>query len=190
MIYIILLLAVDAHVGQHLFEQCILNLKQKGKCVVLVTNALQFVKNSTRIIVLKDGRIDESGTYEQLLHNKRGFTEMIVTMNDTSSSKSSMQSSSSSKTLIADINETILVSNEHSSQEAKDNSTNSPLHDVPLVKEDNTSEQQAMTIDSKVSIKKSASIITVEDMEQGEVGVKVYSKWATAAGGISVGKYS
>ena len=35
------LAAVDAHVGQHLFEECISRLVARGKCVVLVTNALQ-----------------------------------------------------------------------------------------------------------------------------------------------------
>lgn len=33
--------AVDAHVGQNLFEGCILSLRERGACVVLVTNALQ-----------------------------------------------------------------------------------------------------------------------------------------------------
>lgn len=53
--------AVDAHVGQHLFENCIQQLKNRGKCVVLVTNALQFLKQSCNILVLKDGRIVEEG---------------------------------------------------------------------------------------------------------------------------------
>jgi ATP-binding cassette, subfamily C (CFTR/MRP), member 1 len=35
--------AVDAHVGQKLFEGCILPLRQRGACVVLVTNALQVI---------------------------------------------------------------------------------------------------------------------------------------------------
>jgi ATP-binding cassette subfamily C (CFTR/MRP) protein 1 len=35
------LAAVDAHVGQHLYEECVSRLVGRGKCVVLVTNALQ-----------------------------------------------------------------------------------------------------------------------------------------------------
>src|SRR5688572_7173024 len=55
--------AVDAHVGAHLFESCILQLKARGKCVVLVTNALQFLRHSTHIVVLKEGRVSEEGEY-------------------------------------------------------------------------------------------------------------------------------
>ncbi len=52
---------MDAHVGQHLFEECILNLKRLNKIVVLVTNALQFLKHSSNIVVLKDGKVSEEG---------------------------------------------------------------------------------------------------------------------------------
>jgi ATP-binding cassette subfamily C (CFTR/MRP) protein 5 len=55
------LAAVDAHVGQHLFERCILSLKGRGKCIVLVTNALQFLPQCTKIVLLKDGRVAECG---------------------------------------------------------------------------------------------------------------------------------
>ncbi|KAJ1439399.1 pdr transporter [Ochromonadaceae sp. CCMP2298] len=79
--------AVDAHVGQHLFEQCILHLKRQGKCVLMVTNALQFCSKSTHIIVLKDGRVSEAGRYEELLERGGGFSEMISTMQDTGGSK-------------------------------------------------------------------------------------------------------
>ena len=49
--------AVDAHVGQHLFDECVMSLKGQGKCVILVTNALKHVKHATYIVVLKDGKV-------------------------------------------------------------------------------------------------------------------------------------
>jgi ATP-binding cassette, subfamily C (CFTR/MRP), member 1 len=62
------LAAVDAHVGQHLFEKCIYPLtKRRYKCVLLVTNALQFVRYSSTIVVLKDGEIVEKGKYDELV---------------------------------------------------------------------------------------------------------------------------
>ena len=51
------LAAVDAHVGQHLYERCITALAARGKCVVLVTNAVQFLRGATAIAVVKDGQV-------------------------------------------------------------------------------------------------------------------------------------
>ena len=74
------LAAVDAHVGQHLFEKCILNLQKRGKCVIMVTNALQFLPNATRIYVLKDGRVVENGNYNELIAAKGSFASMAGTI--------------------------------------------------------------------------------------------------------------
>lgn len=59
--------AVDAHVGAHIYHQCIRNLQLNQKCVILVTNALQYVKTSDVIIVLKDGQMAETGSYSSLM---------------------------------------------------------------------------------------------------------------------------
>jgi ABC-type multidrug transport system fused ATPase/permease subunit len=80
------LAAVDAHVGQHLFEQSIMTLKRRNKCVILVTNALQFLRSTTSIVVLRDGQIVESGSYEDLLLNGIWLNEMIKTHLDGSNS--------------------------------------------------------------------------------------------------------
>jgi len=172
--------AVDAHVGQHLFEECILNLQRRGKCVVFVTNALQFVKTSSHIVVLKDGHVSECGTYRQLLQSNKGFSEMISTMNDTSSSKAARLSPSPSSSNVVKESETTI--------DAKDTKTAiSPLHG-------NSTAAAVLKVvsadqpDSKVSIKKSASLITEEDRQHGDVGMQIYYIWARAAGGISVGK--
>ena len=55
--------AVDAHVGAHLFERCI-NGMLKGKTRVLVTNQLQYVPATDLVVVLKEGRIVEMGSYQ------------------------------------------------------------------------------------------------------------------------------
>jgi ATP-binding cassette, subfamily C (CFTR/MRP), member 1 len=61
------LAAVDAHVAQHLFDSCIVEtLLAQNKCVILVTNALQFIKDASKIVVLQDGCVVESGTYTEL----------------------------------------------------------------------------------------------------------------------------
>ncbi|KMQ90611.1 multidrug resistance-associated protein, partial [Lasius niger] len=57
--------AVDAHVGKHMFEECI-DKYLRGKTRILVTHQLQYLHNVSRIIVLKDGAIQAEGTYDEL----------------------------------------------------------------------------------------------------------------------------
>ncbi|GAB1868435.1 Multidrug resistance-associated protein [Camponotus japonicus] len=57
--------AVDAHVGKHMFEECI-DKYLHGKTRILVTHQLQYLHNVGRIIVLKDGVIQAEGTYDEL----------------------------------------------------------------------------------------------------------------------------
>ena len=194
--------AVDAHVGQHLFEECILDLQRRGKCVVFVTNALQFVKTSSHIVVLKDGHVSECGTYQQLLQSNKGFSEMISTMSDTSSNSkaSRLSPSPSSSNVLKDLKAdhavrggdtnaaaAMVISSPLHSTSSSSSSTalkiaSSTQQPVPINKDINSDS------DSKVSIKKSASLITEEDRQHGDVGMQIYYTWARAAGGISVGE--
>lgn len=52
--------AVDAHVGKHMFEECVVKYL-RGKTRILVTHQLQYLRNVDRIIVLKDGEIETEG---------------------------------------------------------------------------------------------------------------------------------
>uniref|UniRef100_A0A8C3VTT8 Multidrug resistance-associated protein 4 n=1 Tax=Catagonus wagneri TaxID=51154 RepID=A0A8C3VTT8_9CETA len=56
--------AVDAGVGRHLFEQCIRQALHK-KITVLVTHQLQYLKDTSQILILKDGKIMKKGTYAE-----------------------------------------------------------------------------------------------------------------------------
>ncbi|XP_046996198.1 ATP-binding cassette sub-family C member 5-like isoform X2 [Schistocerca americana] len=68
--------AVDAHVGAHIFEKCILT-ALKDKTVLLVTHQVQFLSRCDKIYVLKDGRILEEGTHEELMASEKEYSIMI-----------------------------------------------------------------------------------------------------------------
>lgn len=57
--------AVDAHVGKHMFEECI-DRFLRGTTRILVTHQLQYLHTVDRIIVLKDGQIHAEGSYDEL----------------------------------------------------------------------------------------------------------------------------
>ncbi|KAJ3028172.1 UNVERIFIED_CONTAM: hypothetical protein HDU68_002318 [Siphonaria sp. JEL0065] len=68
--------AVDAHVGRHLFDNCIKG-SLKSRTRLLVTHQLHFLPECDYIFYLKDGAILEQGTYSELLGNKGEFATMI-----------------------------------------------------------------------------------------------------------------
>ena len=210
-----------------------MQLKRRGKCVVLVTNALQFLKQSDFIVVLKEGRVVESGSYDDLLRSKLGFTEMIATMKDTSSGSTAAGAAGASDAIaVGESNSTASGVLKLSTTSAKsthggagagtdieedvphqdtqqDNAAHDPKSAADADGEAADGEaadgeaadgeatdgeaadgEESVEDDSKVSLKKSAQLITQEDREVGNVSWRVYLKWAMAAGGIYVGKWS
>ena len=71
--------AVDSHVGKHIFEQVIgPRGLLKNKTRILVTNSVAFLNQMDYIVVMKNGRISEAGSYKELLANKGFFTEYLM----------------------------------------------------------------------------------------------------------------
>ena len=71
--------AVDSHVGKHIFEQVIgPRGLLKNKTRVLVTNSVAFLDQMDYIVVMKNGRISEAGSYKELLANEGYFTEYLM----------------------------------------------------------------------------------------------------------------
>ncbi|MGH0130138.1 UNVERIFIED_CONTAM: hypothetical protein FKN15_041189 [Acipenser sinensis] len=70
--------AVDAHVGQHIFQKVI---GPKGvlrdRTRVLVTHGLSYLPQVDLILVLVDGEITEMGSYQELLNRQGAFAEFI-----------------------------------------------------------------------------------------------------------------
>lgn len=84
--------AVDAHVAKHLFEECIVkNLLEcddnysKKRSVILATNSLQHLNHPRvdKIVVLRQGRIIEQGSYKELSADKSSeFSRFLSVINE------------------------------------------------------------------------------------------------------------
>ncbi|XP_006872640.1 PREDICTED: ATP-binding cassette sub-family C member 11 [Chrysochloris asiatica] len=68
--------AVDAHVGKHIFEECIKK-TLRGKTIVLVTHQLQYLEFCDDIILLEDGKICEAGTHNELIQKKGQYARLL-----------------------------------------------------------------------------------------------------------------
>lgn len=68
--------AVDAEVSRHLFELCICQ-SLHDKITILVTHQLQYLKAASQILILKDGRMVEKGTYTDFLRSGVDFGSLL-----------------------------------------------------------------------------------------------------------------
>uniref|UniRef100_A0A8D3DSU2 ABC-type glutathione-S-conjugate transporter n=1 Tax=Scophthalmus maximus TaxID=52904 RepID=A0A8D3DSU2_SCOMX len=84
--------AVDAHVGQHIFDKVI---GPKGvlrdKTRILVTHGMSFLPQADLILVMVDGAITESGSYQELLSRHGAFADFIHTFASTERKESAIQ---------------------------------------------------------------------------------------------------
>uniref|UniRef100_A0A8C0VF94 ABC-type glutathione-S-conjugate transporter n=1 Tax=Cyanistes caeruleus TaxID=156563 RepID=A0A8C0VF94_CYACU len=70
--------AVDAHVGQHIFEHVLgPSGLLKDKTRVLVTHTINILPQVDNIVFLVDGMISETGSYQELLQRDGAFAEFL-----------------------------------------------------------------------------------------------------------------
>ncbi|XP_039632406.1 multidrug resistance-associated protein 1 isoform X1 [Polypterus senegalus] len=72
--------AVDAHVGKHIFDKVVgpKGILQ-GKTRVLVTHGMSYLPQMDLILVMVDGQITETGSYQELLDQGGAFAEFLRT---------------------------------------------------------------------------------------------------------------
>ncbi|KAK2406348.1 ABC transporter C family member [Trifolium repens] len=68
--------AVDAHTAAILFNDCVMTALRE-KTVVLVTHQVEFLSEVDTILVMEDGKVIESGTYENLLTAGTAFEQLV-----------------------------------------------------------------------------------------------------------------
>ncbi|XP_050401602.2 ATP-binding cassette sub-family C member 4 isoform X1 [Patella vulgata] len=65
--------SVDSEVGQQIFQQCVTGLLG-NKTRILVTHQLQYLQSADRVLILKEGKVSNIGTYNELLQQGVDFT--------------------------------------------------------------------------------------------------------------------
>ncbi|EKD20282.1 uncharacterized protein L3040_007291 [Drepanopeziza brunnea f. sp. 'multigermtubi'] len=93
--------AVDQHVGRHLIDNVLgSNGLLKSKTRVLATNSIPVLLESDFICLIRDGKIIERGTHNQVMAMKGEIANLIKTLNNQESSAETSTTSSNSSTII------------------------------------------------------------------------------------------
>ncbi|KAF9934044.1 hypothetical protein FBU30_003554 [Linnemannia zychae] len=69
--------AVDAHVDHHIFKHALTTILA-DKTRILVTNGVNHLKEVDQIVVIKQGRITQDGTYDELIQNVDGDLYRLI----------------------------------------------------------------------------------------------------------------
>ncbi|KAK2440991.1 ABC transporter C family member [Trifolium repens] len=154
--------AVDAHTGSHLFKECLIGLL-KTKTVIYITHQVEFLPDADLILVMKEGRITQSGKYNDILTSGTDFMELVGAHRAALSSVKSLERRNTFK---------------ESSITGEDTGL---LSDFELELEVENIDDQKGKLDDTVELK--GQLVEDEEREKGRIGFKVFWKYITTAYG-------
>ena len=167
--------AVDTHVGEHLFHECIVKYMLTGgleetnqnirkPSVILVTNAVHFLKSPyvNKIYVMKEGTTLDGGNFSQLSNDPQSLLAIFLNQ-------------------IKDLSE-------HSSDSIGSKNSNERFNFKPYFRTDEVKVIEDVTSEHAplLTTNLSSKEARVEDREIGSVGFDVYVTWIKSIGGIRV----
>ncbi|KAI3469383.1 hypothetical protein Pfo_026046 [Paulownia fortunei] len=154
--------AVDAHTGTEIFKECVRG-ALKDKTVLLVTHQVDFLHNADLIMVMRDGKIVQSGKYEELRQSDLDFSALVA------AHETSME--------LVETNTTVSGINVRQAPE-------SPHKQVPKSPQNISSQSELNTEPGQFkSNKGSSKLIEDEERETGRVSLNVYKQYCTEAYG-------
>ncbi|RYR13165.1 hypothetical protein Ahy_B04g070294 isoform B [Arachis hypogaea] len=144
--------AVDAQTGSFIFKECVMG-ALRHKTILLVTHQVDFLHNVDSIMVMRDGRIVQSGKYDELLKAGLDFGALVA------AHESAME---------------ITETGDGFSQSPK-------LARIPSKEKESAGEKQSQ--EQSKSDKGSSKLIEEEERETGQVNLRVYKHYFTEAFG-------
>ncbi|KAK1278178.1 ABC transporter C family member 4 [Acorus gramineus] len=156
--------AVDAHTGSDIFKECVRG-ALKGKTIVLVTHQVDFLHNADLIMVMRGGKIVQSGRYDALMESGTDFKALV------SAHESSME----------------LVEQSSASTSAAGGSVFAQPKPKSPASSPRTAPTENGSADAEAEVGKTekgtSKLIEDEQREMGRIGFGVYKQYATEAYG-------
>nr|XP_039260100.1 multidrug resistance-associated protein 4-like isoform X1 [Styela clava] len=146
--------AVDITVASHIFEHCICGIMKK-KARILITHQLQLLKSVDEILIFKEGRVNDRGTYAELQDSGVDFAALLSKKEDEYESVSREKGQTVTGSPIS----------------LNTNSNDSPQKSIV----------QQISIGDNKNERYSEKIVAEEIREQGSIGGKVYLEYFRVA---------
>ncbi|CAN6468099.1 unnamed protein product [Victoria cruziana] len=151
--------AVDAHTGSDIFKECVRG-ALRDKTILLVTHQVDFLHNADVIMVMRDGKIVQSGKYNDLLECGNDFEALV------SAHENAMELVEKSATVFND---------HHSLKQSHDSLANGD--------EKMKQNEPKNYSDSSKANGKTTKLIDEEQRETGHVSWQIYKMYLTEAYG-------
>ncbi|XP_068651406.1 putative ABC transporter C family member 15 [Aristolochia californica] len=159
--------AVDAHTGTQLFKDCLMGIL-KDKTILYVTHQVEFLPAADLILVMQDGRITQTGMFEQLLQQNIGF-EVLV----------GAHSQALESVLTAENSSKVQFNEEKKTETPNDPDTD--IETVPLLA--NSSRHESEQNVCLETTDKGGRLVQDEEREKGSIGKEIYWSYLTAVKG-------
>lgn len=158
--------AVDAHTGTQLFHDCLMGIL-KDKTILYVTHQVEFLPAADLILVMKNGKIAQAGSFEELMKQNIGFESLVGAHSEALESILSVETSS--RTL------------DHATNDGESNTDSNPGSEFPHT-------QQGSEHNLSVEItEKEGRLVMDEERETGSIGREVYLSYLSIVkGGVLV----
>ncbi|KNC99091.1 uncharacterized protein SPPG_06036 [Spizellomyces punctatus DAOM BR117] len=189
--------AVDAHVGAHLFEKCILG-ALKGKTRVLVTHQLRVLPRCDMVVVMNEGRVVEVGGFEELMKKEGemarlmkafgGLDDKVVGDEGKVEDDAGHDGSRDQRVnTLVQADENATLGDNLSPAEQKEKPTVEDFTTLDETATPDTSEEATLARIKAIITRTHVphTLMTTEDRATGSVDTRVWLSYVKAAGGLS-----
>ncbi|XP_007549166.1 multidrug resistance-associated protein 9, partial [Poecilia formosa] len=163
--------AVDAHVGKHIFEECIKK-ELQGKSIILVTHQLQYLEFCDDILVLEEGEVREAGNHQALMKANGRYAQLI--------SNYQMEQSEAQKEEEEEGEDEVSHKEAAEVRRRTDSGIVNPAFDMSDETDDGA------PADQKPAVTGEDQLVSQESSTEGSVSWRVYHQYCQAVGGYFV----
>lgn len=182
--------AVDQHVGRHLIDN-VLGPEGllKSKTRILATNAITVLSQADIITMMKEGRIVEAGSYDQVMAAKKDLYQLIVEFGKRSEESIDEDTDESETTFVNHVNDDSAVASDNENDLIENEPIKaSILRRTTTIRRASVASFHHGRIPAKATDEEHARLTgqTKEHSEQGQVKWDVYKEYARACSMVGV----